>query len=58
MGGIVGGLIIAWILTWFKVDGIIIEGLNELFGLHIGMAGYYVIFAIIGLVCELFTRRK
>ena len=26
MGGLIGGLFIAWILSWFGVDNIIIEG--------------------------------
>lgn len=58
MGGIISGMLIAWILTWFKVDRIIIQGVWELFRMHIGIAGYYVIFAIAGLLTELLVNRK
>ncbi|HHU62956.1 MAG TPA: hypothetical protein GXZ32_01890 [Clostridiales bacterium] len=58
MGGIIGGLIIAWILSWLGIDSIIIRGINELFGMEISKAGYYVIFAIIGLITRLLTRRR
>ncbi len=58
MGGIVGGLVLAWILTWFRVDNIIINGVNELFGLEITRSGYYVMFALIGLIVNLLRGKK
>ena len=58
MGGLVGGLLIAWILTWFGVHNYIIQGLFELFNLNIDMGGYYVLFAIVGVGTELFSRKK
>lgn len=58
MGGIIGGLIIAWILSWFGIDNIIIRGVNELFDIEISTAGYYVLFAIVGLITRLLTRRR
>ncbi|MDD3613307.1 MAG: hypothetical protein WAP98_06760 [Caldicoprobacterales bacterium] len=58
MGGIVGGLVLAWILTWFRVDNIIINGVNELFGLEITRSGYYVMFALIGLIVNLLRGKR
>jgi len=58
MGGVIGGLIIAWILTWFGVDNIIISGIAELFKFQIGLAGYYVLFALAGFIGEIFTKRN
>lgn len=58
MGGIVGGLVLAWILTWFRVDNIIINGVNELFGLEITGSGYYVMFALIGLIVNLLRGKR
>lgn len=46
--GIVGGLFVAWFLSLFGVNNIIILGLHELIGITISNAGYYTIFAIIG----------
>jgi hypothetical protein len=58
MGGIIGGLIIAWLLTWFGIENTIISGVAELFKIQIGIAGYYVVFAIAGFITELFTKHR
>jgi hypothetical protein len=58
MGGIIGGLILAWLLTWLGVEHIIISGVAEIFKIQIGIAGYYVVFAIAGFIAELFTKRR
>ncbi len=50
IGGLIGGLIVAWLLSIFGVDNFIIQGLNELTGSTISNAGYYTIFAIIGTI--------
>lgn len=49
---------LAWILSWFGVDLVIINGINELFRLQIGVAGYYVLFALAGFISMLFARKK
>ncbi|HZK33819.1 MAG TPA: hypothetical protein VFD33_00730 [Bacillota bacterium] len=58
MGGIIGGLLLAWILSWFRIDNTIINGVNELFGLEITRSGYYVIFALIGLLADLLRVKR
>ena len=55
MFGILGGLLLAWVLWLLGFSNIIIEGLYELFGLNISIAGYYVLFGIIGLITDLIT---
>ncbi|MBS4534061.1 hypothetical protein GOQ29_00340 [Clostridium sp. D2Q-14] len=57
MFGILGGLLFAWLLSIIGFKGIIINGINELFGLSISMAGYYVLFGIIGFITSITTKR-
>ena len=47
-GGLIGGIFVAWFLSLFGVNNLIIRGLHELIGISISNAGYYTIFAIIG----------
>ncbi len=50
LGGFLIGILVAWILSFFGIDSMIIQGLNELFKIEITSAGYYTLFALIGLV--------
>lgn len=50
LSGILGGVIIAWILTWLKVDQLLIKGAYNLFKLTITREGFYCIFVILGLI--------
>ena len=50
LGGFLIGIFVAWILSFFGIDSMIIQGLNELFKLEITSAGYYTLFALIGLI--------
>ena len=43
-------LIIAWILTWFSLDNLIISGINELFNTNFTVAVYWLIAFIIGTI--------
>jgi len=54
--GFVGGLIIAWLLTWFRVDHIIITAIQETFKITISISQYYIVFALIGLIGGFFKR--
>jgi len=49
----VSALILAWVLSLVGFDVICVTGLNELFGLTITVAGYYVIFFLVGLLFDL-----
>ncbi|MGM0397042.1 MAG: hypothetical protein ACQEP4_08315 [Bacillota bacterium] len=50
LGGLVVGLVVGWIVSLFGGDVLIIRGIQELTGNSISAAGYYTIFAIIGLL--------
>jgi hypothetical protein len=57
LGGFIGGLFIAWILTWFNVQTIIIAGVFDLFGFTLTIPAYYVVAGIIGAITALFTPK-
>ena len=50
LGGLIFGLVIAWVVSLFGGDSLLINGIRELTGNDITNAGYYTIFAIIGLI--------
>lgn len=50
LGGLVFGLVIGWIVSLFGGDTLLINGVTELTGNDITSAGYYTIFAVIGLI--------
>jgi len=43
-------LIIAWILTWFDLDILIIAGINEIFNTDFTVAVYWLIAFIIAVI--------
>lgn len=53
LGGMITGLIVAYIFTFFELDVMIIQGLKEVFKLNLTIDGYYIIFAIMGAVFSL-----
>ena len=50
LGGLIFGLVIGWVVSLFGGDSLLINGIRELTGNDITSAGYYTIFAIIGLI--------
>jgi hypothetical protein len=52
MSGIIEGLLAAWILNLFGFGELFIKGMNEWSDLDITTAGYYVFFALVGLLFE------
>lgn len=58
LSGVIIGIIVAWVLTIFEVEQLLIRGVVELFGKEIGISGYYTIFAFIGLIGGIFKRRR
>ncbi len=48
--GLLFGIIIGWFVSLFGGDILIIQGILELTGREIGSAGYYTIFALLGLI--------
>ena len=55
-GGLIVGLLVAWIGSWFGLDRLIIQGVIEFTALNITSAGYYTLFAFIGLIGGLLGR--
>lgn len=51
--GLISGLIVAWLVSIFGGDLLIIQGVFELTGKQISIAGYYTIFALVGLIMDL-----
>jgi hypothetical protein len=50
LGGLLVGLVVGWVVSLFGGDQLIIQGIREITGNSITSAGYYTIFAIIGLL--------
>lgn len=50
LGGLIVGLIVGWFVSLFGADDLIIQGVFELTGKPISIAGYYTIFALLGLL--------
>ncbi|MDX9917412.1 MAG: hypothetical protein RBT15_05275 [Gudongella sp.] len=57
LGGLVVGLIVGWIVSLFGGDNLLIQGIKEITGNSITSAGYYTIFAIIGLLGGVLKRK-
>jgi len=56
LGGFVGGLFTAWILTWFGIDNMLLEVLQPHVELTLELSHYYVAFGLIGLVGGAFNN--
>ncbi|HHV93974.1 MAG TPA: hypothetical protein GXX47_05480 [Firmicutes bacterium] len=54
--GLVTGLLFAWMGSWFGLDRLIIQGIAEFTALDISSAGYYTLFAFVGLIGGLLGR--
>lgn len=48
IGGFVSGLFIAYLLTFIKIDHLLMEGAKEWFKYDMGIGAYYLLFAILG----------
>lgn len=49
-------MIVGWILTWFSLDDLIVEGINQIFNTNYTIAVYWLLFFIIGLII-CFTKK-
>ena len=58
LGGVLGGLLIAWILSIFNFDCMFINTLYELLGLSISTDAYYVIFALLGAIGSIMKKEN
>lgn len=57
LGGFCGGLIVAWILSLFGIDQMIIEVFQPFVNtVQLSSSHYYIAFALIGLIGGAITR--
>ena len=45
-----GIIIVAWILTWFSLDDLIMVGINEIFNTNFTVAVYWLMVFIVGAI--------
>lgn len=43
-------LIVAWILTWFDIDNLVIDGLNQILNTNFTTAVYWLFFFVIAVI--------
>lgn len=59
LGGFVGGLIVAWILSFFNVNIIVLQVMQPFFNTVIlTNSHYYVFFGLIGLISSAFGNNR
>lgn len=46
----IGTIIFAWILTWFNVDVLVINEINNVFNTSFTTATYWAVFILIGII--------
>lgn len=56
LDGFVGGLFVAWILTWFDVDLMLLEVIQPFVNIELTTSHYYILIAMIGLVGGAFSN--
>lgn len=53
-----GTLVIAWILTWFNLDNLLITGINEILNTNYTVAIYWLIALVIGAIVYIISEIK
>ncbi|HAT4104378.1 TPA: hypothetical protein I9Z31_001790 [Clostridium perfringens] len=56
LGGLLWGLLIAWILSIFNFNYMFINAVYELLRLKISTGVYYVVFALLGLIYGIINK--
>lgn len=56
LGGLLMGLLIAWILSIFNFDYMFINAVYELLGLKISTDVYYVVLVLLGLIYGIINK--
>lgn len=46
-------LLVAWILSWFSLEEIVIDAVKELFDKNISISSYYFIALMLGLLLDI-----
>ena len=55
--GIIKGLIVAWLLSLFNVDVMLINAIQSFTSVELNVSMYYVLFAVVGIVGELISNK-
>ena len=56
LGGFVSGIIVAWLLSCFNVDKMVLEVVQPFVSMPLTTSHYYVAFGLIGLVSGIFSN--
>ena len=51
-------MLLAWVLTWFKLDQLFVEGINQIFNTNFTTAIYWLLFLIIGVIHVLIELKR
>lgn len=58
----IGTFLVAWILTWFNIDNMIVDGINQIFNTDYTVVVYWLIVfalgAIVGILQEIKEIKK
>lgn len=57
LAGSIFGFIVGWFVSLFGGDALVIQGVYELTGKEISSAGYYIIFALLGIIGSVINNR-
>lgn len=52
----IGTMIVAWILTWFNLDNILVNAINQILNTDYTTAIYWLLFFIIGIIVMMFKK--
>ena len=58
LDGFVGGLFVAWILSWFDVDVMLLEVIQPFIEVQLTTSHYYILIAMIGLIGGAFRNAR
>ncbi len=56
VNGLIGSLLLAWILSWFNFENHFINAFKELFNIDISISSYYIVFGAVGLLIGLIFK--
>lgn len=52
----IGTMIVAWILTWFNLDNILVNAINQILNTDYITAVYWLLFFIIGIIIMILKK--
>ena len=58
MINMIRAMILAWILTWFNLDNILVNAINQILNTDYTTAIYWLLFFIIGIIVMMFKKQK